>query len=426
MRRLQSARIVFVISLVSILLLILSFAGVLNPPIAGADRFAEEREAAHDLGAPDLLNPNESKKDSDSTGQIVDSSIDPTESQEGHDSLDPEGSDPVSTITLDVSGNDPALVPAREDGMLRVWPQELSLPKLHDVDYDYYLSLEQESRPLSGITVILDPSFGGSSTGASAVTDSGVLAEKDIVLVIAQIAERYLTEMGANVIMTRSSDIEHSLFYVAALSADTVLEAYSKEAAAANYDTQLIDDLRLQMSDVMRINQNSADSGGRGLFGGIGTSARLRLIYDIQAQYGDVLFINISLNQDNDPNKSGAEIRLMKQDFVTEVNNSYVEDQDPNSLSPNYSMIDSQNRTKLAWLLYGHLKHQSPTIAADAEPRLTETDMAVLRLNNLTSVSVVPGYLSNAADLAELGSAAGQQRIASAIAYAVRQYYVGP
>ena len=61
MRRLQSARIVFVISLVSILLLILSFAGVLNPPIAGADRFAEEREAAHDLGAPDLLNPNESK-----------------------------------------------------------------------------------------------------------------------------------------------------------------------------------------------------------------------------------------------------------------------------------------------------------------------------------------------------------------------------
>ncbi|NLC89121.1 MAG: hypothetical protein GX681_03545, partial [Clostridiaceae bacterium] len=158
----------------------------------------------------------------------------------------------------------------------------------------------------------------------------------------------------------------------------------------------------------------------------IGTSARLRLIYDIQAQYGDVLFINISLNQDNDVKKSGAEIRLMKQDFITEVNNSYVEDEDPNTLSPNYSMIDSQSRAKLAWLLYGHLQHQLPSIAAETEPRLTETDMAVLRLNNLTAVSVVPGYLSNAADQAELSSAAGQQKVASAIAYAVRQYYVGP
>jgi N-acetylmuramoyl-L-alanine amidase len=425
-RRRQSARIVFVTSLLSIILLVLSLAGVLNPPIAGADRFAEEREAAHNLGAPDLTDPDGVAKSSDPAEQGTDSSTDPTEAKGGDESPDPGESGPVSTQALDVSGNDPSLLAPREDGLLRVWPQESSLPQLHDVDYDYYLSLEKESKALSGITVILDPSFGGSSTGASVVTDSGVLAEKDIVLAIAQIAERYLTEMGADVIMTRSSDIEHSLFYVTALTADTVLERYAKEAAAANYDTQLIDDLRLQMSDVMRINQNSADSGGRGLFGGIGTSARLRLIYDIQAQYGDVLFINISLNQDNDAKKSGAEIRLMKQDFVTEVNNSYVEDQDPNTLSPNYSMIDSQSRAKLAWLLYGHLQHQLPSIAAETDPRLTETDMAVLRLNNLTAVSVVPGYLSNAADRAVLGSEAGQQKVASAIAYAVRQYYVGP
>lgn len=418
MRRRQSARIVFVISSISIILLILSFAGVLNPPLAGADRFADERDAARDLGAPDLSDPNEEAKGSES--------VDPTDANVSGETAGPEGSEQDSVRALDISGNDPTLVSPREDGLLRVWPQELALPQLHNVDYDYYLSLQEEARPLNGITVILDPSFGGSSTGVTAVTDSGVLAEKDIVLVIAQITERYLTEMGADVVMTRSSDIEHSLFYVTALTADTVLESYSKEAAAANYDTQLIDDLRLQMSDVMRINQNSADSGGRGLFGGIGTSARLRLIYDIQAQYGDVLFINISLNQDNDPNKSGAEIRLMKQDFVTEVNNSYIEDQDPNSLSPNYSMIDSQTRVELAWLLYGHLKHQLPSIASDAEPRLNETDMAVLRLNNLTSVSVVPGYLSNAADRAELSSVEGQQKVASAIAYAIRQYYVGP
>jgi len=417
-RRRQSARIVFVISSISIILLILSFAGVLNPPLAGADRFADERDAARDLGAPDLSDPNEEAKGSEP--------VDPTDANVSGETAGPEGSEQDSVRALDISGNDPTLVSPREDGLLRVWPQELALPQLHNVDYDYYLSLQEEARPLNGITVILDPSFGGSSTGVTAVTDSGVLAEKDIVLVIAQITERYLTEMGADVVMTRSSDIEHSLFYVTALTADTVLESYSKEAAAANYDTQLIDDLRLQMSDVMRINQNSADSGGRGLFGGIGTSARLRLIYDIQAQYGDVLFINISLNQDNDPNKSGAEIRLMKQDFVTEVNNSYIEDQDPNSLSPNYSMIDSQKRVELAWLLYGHLKHQLPSIASDAEPRLNETDMAVLRLNNLTSVSVVPGYLSNAADRAELSSVEGQQKVASAIAYAIRQYYVGP
>ena len=89
-------------------------------------------------------------------------------------------------------------------------------------------------------------------------------------------------------------------------------------------------------------------------------------------------------------------------------------------------MIDSQSREELAWLLYGHLQHQSPSLATEAEPQIAEKDMAVLRLNNLTSVSVVPGYLSNAGDRAELSSAEGQQKIGSAIAYAVRQYYVGP
>lgn len=426
MRRPKSARIVLVVSLISVILLTLSFAGVLNSPIAGSDRFAGERDASHILGAPDRVDPGEETPDSEPTMNSSFTENEATSPGETEESLDPGESETVAAAVLPISGNDASLLLPREDGLLRVWPEESSVPQLHEVDFDYYNSLQEEAKPLNGITVILDPSFGGSSTGAIAVTDNGVLAEKDIVLVIAQIAERYLTEMGAAVIMTRSSDIEHSLFYVAALTADTVLERYIEEAEAANYEVQLIDDLRLQMSDVMRINQNSAASGGRGLFGSIGTSARLRLIYDIQRQYRDVLFINISLNQDNDPELSGAEIRLMDQDFVAAVNNSYVEDQDPNSLFPNYNMIDSQSRVELAWLLYGHLQHQAPTLAAETEPRIEEIDMAVLRLNNLTSVSVVPGYLSNSGDRAELSSTEGQQKIASAIAYAVRQYYVGP
>ncbi|MDD2427826.1 MAG: N-acetylmuramoyl-L-alanine amidase, partial [Eubacteriales bacterium] len=326
MRRRQSARIVFFFVAISLILLILSFAGVLNSPIAGADRFAAEREAAHDLGAPDRKDPPAETLESKPLNTTDNTETDPTE-----ESQDPEESEPAVILPLPVSANDAGLLAPSEEGLLRVWPKEYSLPWLHEVDFDYYTSLQEESRPLNGITVILDPSFGGSATGATAITDSGVLAEKDIVLAIAQIAERYLTEMGADVIMTRASDIEHSLFYVAALTADTVLERYKAEAEAADYDAQLIDDLRLQMSDVMRINQNNADSGGRGLFGSVGTPSRLRLIYDIQAQYQDVLFINISLNQDSDPDMSGAEIRLMDQDFVTDVNNSYVGDQDPNT-----------------------------------------------------------------------------------------------
>ncbi|MDD4324452.1 MAG: N-acetylmuramoyl-L-alanine amidase [Eubacteriales bacterium] len=421
MRRRQSARIVLFFVIISLILLILSFAGVLNSPIAGADRFARERQAARDLGAPDRKDPQAETQESKPLN-----TTDNTETDSTKEPQDPEESEQAVIVPLPVNANDADLLAPSEEGLLRVWPEEYSLPRLHEVDFEYYSSLQEESRPLNGITVILDPSFGGSATGATAITDSGVLAEKDIVLAIAQIAERYLTEMGADVIMTRASDIEHSLFYVAALTADTVLERYKAEAEAADYDAQLIDDLRLQMSDVMRINQNNADSGGRGLFGSVGTPSRLRLIYDIQAQYQDVLFINISLNQDGDPDVSGSEIRLMDQDFVTDVNNSYVGDQDPNTLAPNYSMTDSQSRVELAWLLYGHLQHQIPTLASEAEPQLAETDMAVLRLNNLTSVSIVPGYLTNASDRAEISSLAGQQKIASAIAYAVRQYYVGP
>lgn len=424
MRRQQSARIVFVFVFISVFLLILSFFGVLNPPIGGADRFAQEREASRNLGAPNRTDPDEKVPVESSQDQETK----PSQSEEAvkEPEITAEAASEPPILPLPIQANDPALLPESEEQQLRLWPQESAVPDLHSVDFDYYATLQNETKPLNGITVILDPSFGGSSTGATFVTDSGVLAEKDIVLQIAKLAERYLVEMGAEVIMTRSSDTENSFFYVAALTADTVLERYAQEAEEANYEVQLIEDLRLQMADVMRINQNNADSGGRGLFGGIGTAARLRLIYDIQAQYDDIAFINISLNHDNDVSMSGAEIRIMDRDFVAETNNSYVEGLDPNTLAPNYTMIDSQSRQELAWLLYGHLQHQTPGLAADAEPRIEQMDMAVLRLNNLTSVSVVPGYLSNEADRNEISSAEGQQKIALALAYAVRQYYVGP
>ncbi len=83
-----------------------------------------------------------------------------------------------------------------------------------------------------------------------------VVTEKRIVLEIALIAEK-LAERGATVVMTRTTDEEFSFFRTVAKAAEVALIRYGEAAELGGYHRDAIDNLRLLMSDIIRINQQS-------------------------------------------------------------------------------------------------------------------------------------------------------------------------
>lgn len=409
----KGSRLVFALLLVSSLLLLLSAFGVLQKPVRGAKRFQ--------LDAGESLRPSESAKvPADETGQETDPPLETDLPEE----TKPDISD-LDLVALPITGNDPdQLTPGGES--LRLWPAQPAIPVLHHPDLTVYYGQAAASAPLRGITVILDASRGGADTGAVWGSGSEAVMEKTLTLAIATEAEKALTNLGAQVIMTRTTDEEFSLFRTVAKAADIALIRYGDAAVAAGYERDLVDNLRLLMSDIIRINQNSPASGGRGLFGSIGTPPQLRLLYDIEGQYPDTLFINIALGNDAaDSTASGCQAYYMSADYTAEVNNGYAVGQDAQSLAPNYTDIDSQGRRRLAMLLKSALSGIEPFLAPeDGTHEGQEKDMAVLRLTNYVSASFVPGYLSNDGDRRVLTSEAGREAIGKAVANAVLQYYV--
>ena len=417
MHRRKGSTFVFIMVLASSLLLLLSAFGVTHHPIGGAKRFQVDETEKTDPSTQTLASES-----SDKTGP------DPTNREDEPSSSDlQEGPDPseVDLVDLPIKGNDPDALPAGGES-LRLWPAELALPLLHAPDLTLYYGQATASLPLQGITVILDASRGGADTGAVWGSGPEAVMEKTLLLQIAEEAEKALAQMGATVIMTRTTDEEFSLFRTVAKAADVALIRYGEAALAQGYRTDQVDHLRLLMSDIIRINQNSPSSGGRGLFGSIGTPPQLRLLYDIESQFGDVLFINLALGEDpDDANSRGCQAYYMSADFVAQVNNGYAAGQDAQTLAPNYSLIDSQGRARLASLLKSAMGKMGVGLTPqDGQEEGEERDMAVLRLTNYVSASFVPGYLSNEADRLILTSEKGRENIGKAMANAVLQYYV--
>lgn len=409
MTRRRSARIVLALLAISCLLLLLSAVGVLPKPVRGARRFQVN------------VDPTNGTAPSESDAEVA--------GTDGPPWTEPRVTEPSDVVMqpLPVVGNDPDLLPEHE-GELRRWPEDLSVPHLCAPDLARYVGQAGSEQPLAGVTVILDPARGGPDHGAVWGSGADAVMEKTIVLDIAREAEKALMRMGASVIMTRTTDEAVSMFASAAKAADVSLVRYIDAAQSAGYATDTIEHLRMLMGDVIRINQNSPASGGRGLFGTIGTPPQLRMIYDIESQMTDTIFIHIALAYDgNDPSHRGSEAYYMSQSYVEDVNNGYAAGQNPLDLAPNYARIDSNGRMRLAQLLKSALATMEPELRPeDASVPGVEKDMAVLRLNGYVGASLMPGYLSNADDRAVLASAEGRQNIGRAIANAVLQYFAAP
>ncbi|HHT44764.1 MAG TPA: N-acetylmuramoyl-L-alanine amidase [Fastidiosipila sp.] len=354
----------------------------------------------------------------------------------------PDASDPVATDeevendatdplvktgelgALPLADNDPNALPAGGTA-LRVWPEDPVVPVLREITRESFIGRDYGPQALSGITVIIDAGHGGEDDkghGAFGATEQQPIHEKDITLRAATMFGDRLRALGATIIYTRPQDTWQSLFYRVAFAADYVLLAYEEEASLAGFDVEPIRHLRPLMGDIMRINQASQDSGGRGMFGHIGTVPELRIIYDVQRQYDDVIFISLQTGFDQDESKRGTRSIYMSNQFIQEVNNSYAAGQSAATLPPNYTAYKTDDRYRLAGLLQAHMALTMPELKPGDEA-VREEDMAVLRLTNLTSAVVELGYLSNAEDRALMTDDSSLGEMMQALTNAVFQYY---
>ena len=167
----KGSRFVFVMVLLSSFFLLLSAFGVLPNPVRGAKRFQLDPDRTT---GPAAAQPSES-----GNPQAPGDSQDETEETE------------ILLMELPLYGNDPDSLPAGGNS-LRVWPEELSVPILHEPDLKSYLGQTASPEPLRGITVILDASRGGADAGAVWGSGPDAVMEKTLVLDMALEAEKAL------------------------------------------------------------------------------------------------------------------------------------------------------------------------------------------------------------------------------------------
>lgn len=79
------------------------------------------------------------------------------------------------------------------------------------LSFNYRPSLGSDSKPLSGLTIILDPGHGGTDNGALGIAALTGPTEQDVNLAHAIAARDLLESMGANVILTRTQGENYSL-----------------------------------------------------------------------------------------------------------------------------------------------------------------------------------------------------------------------
>ena len=178
------------------------------------------------------------------------------------------------------------------------WPAASCIETIHQASLSRYAGRSETGKPLDGILVILDPGHGGQDFGTyyPIKAASPAIIEKEINLAVALKTRSALEDLGATVFMTRESDEWVSLYKRIGLTGRIVLDQLSAELPAMGRTDSGIAHLPALLDQVIQINSDSAESGGRGIFKGSGTSEDQRLLMDLERQYADVLFISLHCN----------------------------------------------------------------------------------------------------------------------------------
>ncbi|HAL73879.1 MAG TPA: hypothetical protein DCM45_02155 [Clostridiales bacterium] len=230
--------------------------------------------------------------------------------------------------------------------------------------------------------------------------------------------------MGAQVILTRQADDWHSIYNRIAQAGKYTVNQMIKELPGQGYQPDALADLLPKLAEMIDINSDEENSGGRGILKGIGLNADGRLLLDTQAQFSDTLFISLHCNSLS----SDTRVRGMQVYYLTNEANYRKETRDcqlADSMlnQPAYMLYDDAGRTKLATLLRDSILKQLPELKFGGQSDLLQENYAVLREMNLINALVEMAFVTNEADRQLLLDPAGQQKIAAGVAEAVYLYY---
>ncbi len=388
--------IVSILMLVSLLILTLSAAGLF-----GQDQIPGQTQKTD----PDQ--PGTASGDNNQTSE--------PSSFSGTTAADPE---PLTVTSVDPS-------PTPSLGMRR-WPAISCLETIHQPDLASLTGRSYDEQPLAGITVILDPGHGGKDGGTSYPNTSSnpEIVEKNITLDVSLKTRDILLGMGAQVIMTRETDEWQSLYSRVALVGKYALSKFIQELPYQGYTSSAVDHLLPQLDEMITINNDSAESGGRGLMKGVGANADARLLLDIEHQYADTVFISLHCNALSDGSQSGGLlVYYQTNESNYEKETSYVRYQDSMSHPPAYMLYDDAGRQKLAESLRDSILKQIPNLKYPGSSDVLTGDYAFLRELNLVSALVEMGFVTSPADRQIMEDDAGRQKIAQGVADAVYAYY---
>ena len=332
---------------------------------------------------------------------------------------------PLVTGPLPVETGEPEPTPALG---LRRWPAHSCLPVVRQPDLSAYIGKADETKPLQGITVILDAGHGGHDGGTSCADSSGrtLIVEKDVTLAVSLQAQKILTDYGATVYMTRSGDDWLSVYNRIAQTGKWILDRFIAELPGRGYSGEAVAGLLPQLEAMIAINSDAADSGGRGLMLGVGASADARLLLDIQNQYPDVVLISLHCNAyAGDSAVSGLQVYYLTNESNYSKEIEYVQYSNSADNPPAYTLYDDTSRQELAMQLRDSILNQFPELKFTGENDLLAGDYAILREMNLVSALVEMGFVTSPDDRRILLDPDCQRRIAQGVADAVINYYCG-
>ena len=159
---------------------------------------------------------------------------------------------------------------------------------------------------------------------------------------------------------------------------------------------------------------------------GYGARPEARLLFDIQAQYPEVLFISLHCNAYADDSRvRGLQIFYQTNEGNFRAVTGAVADgkAKPAETPPLYSLFPDAGRLALATGIRNSILSRLPELKFSGYSDLLTADFAILRNINLVSVLVEMGYVTSPEDRKLLLSQEGQSKIAEAVAEAVFNYY---
>jgi len=282
------------------------------------------------------------------------------------------------------------------------------------------------SAPLTGMTVILDAGHGGKDPGAVA---SDGTREAALNLPIAVKTRALLEGMGASVVMTRNEDTYVSIYARIAKTGIHVLQrASGLPGFSAAFDlASYLGDLNTIVSD----NTGDWDGAmtGRGLHLGFGVREEIRRLLDLERQFADTVFVSIHSNSSSpDTTARGLQIYYSPTEFVygDEVY-EITQDRDVYHwgypVFQAYTHYDDAARAGLANYVFNNVAASVPELGGGGSAGVRAGNYGILRENNLASILVECGFMSNPDDLAILQNEANQTRIAEGIANGILAYF---